>query len=364
MGLTGVGKSALVNYLAGEEIAESGISSRAGGMTRGIHKYNIEINNQKCNIFDSEGLEVSHADYWKKMINAELSKASKKTSLSKWYHIVVYCIGANSGRIQPFELGIIGKLIKEGYGVIIAFTKVDVVTNEELEALQNTIASHFNGASQLIYVPICSVKTRTSTLEGKDLLADAIWEAWGKSLRYRLPEYIYPDSLFREILDLKKNIVDSFDDYPIGFWGNSLEDLINELNELVEKKVDGWNRTISKKLRLASDEIHSVHQMLGTISNFQSLRIKNMANQFHISVVEISISSNSVLGNFAKTAAIGATIVMSPLIGVPLAIAAMVRSKSKNNQAKKQIIDKFVEQVDKLGAIYYHQKNELKKTLN
>ena len=364
MGLTGVGKSALVNYLAGEEIAESGISSRAGGMTRGIHKYNIEINNQKCNIFDSEGLEVSHADYWKKMINAELSKASKKTSLSKWYHIVVYCIGANSGRIQPFELGIIGELIKEGYGVIIAFTKADVVTNEELETLQNTIATHFNGNTQLIYVPICSVQTRTNTLEGKELLADAILEAWGKSLLYRLPEYIYPESLFREIVDRRGDIVESIEEYKVGFFGISTKDLINELNELVEEDVEHWNHKISEKFRIANKDINSVYQMLGTISNLQSLRIKNMANQFHISGVETSISSNSVIGNVAKTAAIGATIVMSPLIGVPLAIAAIVRSKSNNNQAKKQIIDAYTKQVNKLLTTYSKQKNELRKKLN
>ena len=279
MGLTGVGKSALVNYLAGEDIAESGISSRAGGMTRGIHKYSIEINNQKCNVFDSEGLEVSHADYWKRMISAELSKASREESLSKWYHIVVYCVGANSGRVQPFELEMIDKLIKEGYGVIIAFTKADVVSNEELDSLQNTIASHFNGNSQLIYVPICSVKTRTSTLEGKELLADAIWKAWRQSLLYRLPEYIYPESLFREIVDWRRELIDSICEYKIGFFGNSIEDLINELNELIEEDVEHWNHKISEKFRIANKDINSVYQMLGTISNIPSLKLNNMINQ-------------------------------------------------------------------------------------
>lgn len=364
MGLTGVGKSALINYLAGEEIAESGISSRAGGMTRGIHKYNIEINNQKCNIFDSEGLEVSHADYWKKMINAELSKTSREESLSKWYHIVVYCVGANSGRVQPFELEMMDKLIKEGYGVIIAFTKADVVTNEELETLQNTIATHFNGNTQLIYVPICSVKTRTNTLEGKELLADAILEAWGKSLLYRLPEYIYPESIFREIVNWRRDIVESIEEYKVGFFGNSIKDLINELNELVEEDVEHWNHKISEKFKIANKDINSVYQMLGTISNIPSLKLNNTINQSYDLDIDESVISKSTVGSVANRVAIGAVAAITPIIGIPLAMAAVVHSKVQNNKAKEHIIDAYTKQVNKLLSTYSKQKNELRKKLN
>ena len=72
MGITGVGKSSLINYLAGEELAEAGISSQAGGLTRGIHKYSISINSQPCNVFDSEGLETSHSEYWKDMMEQDI----------------------------------------------------------------------------------------------------------------------------------------------------------------------------------------------------------------------------------------------------------------------------------------------------
>ena len=44
LGQTGVGKSSLLNYIAGKELAEAGISSHIGGITRGINKYSVDIN--------------------------------------------------------------------------------------------------------------------------------------------------------------------------------------------------------------------------------------------------------------------------------------------------------------------------------
>ena len=58
LGQTGVGKSSLLNYIAGKELAEAGISSHIGGITRGINKYSVDINGQMCEVSDSEGLEL------------------------------------------------------------------------------------------------------------------------------------------------------------------------------------------------------------------------------------------------------------------------------------------------------------------
>ena len=363
LGITGVGKSALINYLAGEEIAQSGISSRAGGITHGINRYSIKINNQACNVFDSEGLEVSHADYWKKMISNELLKSSATDNLSKWYHIVVYCIGANSGRIQPFELEIIKKLINDGYGVIIAFTKADVVTNEELEALQNTIASYFSDNSQLTYIPVCSVKTRNNILEGKELLADAIWNAWGQSLLYRLPNYVYPESLFREIVDFRNELVDYVNEYKIGFFGKSIDDLITELNKFIEEGIEYWNDTISDKQQKAENDMKSIYQMLGKISNLKSLKIKNKNLQCHHLSIDKSLSNHSTARKVTKTAALGAAMLINPIIGIPLAFAAILKSRRKDNQSKEQITAAITEQANKLLSFYSKQKQKFRERL-
>ena len=72
MGLTGVGKSSLINYLAGETVADAGITSGTGGLTRGIHKYPININGQHCMVSDTEGLESSHSKFWQNLMEKEL----------------------------------------------------------------------------------------------------------------------------------------------------------------------------------------------------------------------------------------------------------------------------------------------------
>ena len=69
LGQTGVGKSSLLNYLAGETLAESGVSSGIGGITRGINKYNVIINGQKCQVSDSEGLELNREKAWRKLVD-------------------------------------------------------------------------------------------------------------------------------------------------------------------------------------------------------------------------------------------------------------------------------------------------------
>jgi len=147
MGITGVGKSSLINYLAGDYLAEAGIATTSGGLTRGIHKYPINLNGQECMVADTEGLEASHPDFWLKLMQKELLDTDYKKPISQWYHIVVYCIGANGGRVQDIELKMIEQLNDAGYGIIIAFTKADLATDEELLLLHDAIEDHFNNES-------------------------------------------------------------------------------------------------------------------------------------------------------------------------------------------------------------------------
>ena len=102
-----------------------------------------------------------------------------KTAVSEWYHIVIFCIGANGGRVQDFELEILDRIVDSGYGTIIAFTKADLASEEELQSIITVIQDHFIFSSSIQYIPICSKKTRNNKLEGRDELCNAIIDSWG-----------------------------------------------------------------------------------------------------------------------------------------------------------------------------------------
>ena len=355
MGITGVGKSSLINYLAGEELAEAGISSQAGGLTRGIHKYSISINSQPCNVFDSEGLETSHSEYWKDMMEQELLEKSSNQALSYWYHIVVYCIGANSGRVQPFELDMIEKLINYGYGVIIAFTKADIATDEELDKLHDTIEKHFSGSTQLKYIPICAKKTRNNVLEGKEELSDAIIDAWGESLIYRLPDYVF--STLDDMQEWGESVLDWIADQNMGLLGKSKETVLNEVNEILQDQIQEWNKDIQRKQQKATKDIQSVYAMLNQVLNISSVTLNQTESITHIAQIDESILGNSSsIKTIAKNAAIGALAVLNPIVGISLGVASMLRSNAKNNEAKDVIANAFIEKYNILVEAYSNQK--------
>jgi GTP-binding protein EngB required for normal cell division len=355
MGMTGVGKSSLINYLAGEELAEAGISSQAGGLTRGIHKYSISINSQPCNVFDSEGLETSHSEYWKDMMEQELLEKSSNQALSYWYHIVVYCIGANSGRVQPFELDMIEKLINYGYGVIIAFTKADIATDEELDKLHDTIENHFSGNTQLKYIPICAKKTRNNVLEGKEELSDAIIDAWGESLIYRLPDYVF--STLDEMQEWGESVLDWIADQNMGLFGKSKETVLNEVNVILQDQIREWNKDIQKKQQKATKDMRLVYAMLNQVLNISSVTLNQTESITHIAHIDESILGNSSsIKTIAKNAAIGALAVLNPIVGISLGVASILRSSAKNKEAKEVIENAFIEQYNLLVEAYANQK--------
>jgi GTP-binding protein EngB required for normal cell division len=355
MGMTGVGKSSLINYLAGEELAEAGISSQAGGLTRGIHKYSISINSQPCNVFDSEGLETSHSEYWKDMMEQELLEKSSNQALSYWYHIVVYCIGANSGRVQPFELDMIEKLINYGYGVIIAFTKADIATDEELDKLHDTIENHFSGNTQLKYIPICAKKTRNNVLEGKEELSDAIIDAWGESLIYRLPDYVF--STLDEMQEWGESVLDWIADQNMGLFGKSKETVLNEVNVILQDQIREWNKDIQKKQQKATKDMRLVYAMLNQVLNISSVTLNQTESITHIAHIDESILGNSSsIKTIAKNAAIGALAVLNPIVGISLGAASILRSSAKNKEAKEVIENAFIEQYNLLVEAYANQK--------
>ena len=101
IGQTGVGKSSLINYLFGSEVAKSGIGRPV--TTNGFHEINHKIKDMSVKIYDSWGLEVGKEEQWLKELNTELKKRGIDKPASDWFHSIFYCIAASGGRIQDAD---------------------------------------------------------------------------------------------------------------------------------------------------------------------------------------------------------------------------------------------------------------------
>lgn len=273
LGQTGVGKSALVNYLAGKKLAETGIPLSVGGLTRGINKYPITLNGQKCMVSDSEGFEIQNSSFWLKLIEKELFKNDNTKPISDWYHIVIYCLSGAGARVQDFDLEIINRILDTGYGLIIAFTKSDISTNDDLKKMQDRIQG--NKHQGLVkYVSVCS---EDSYAEGCEEICSAVDMTWAMTLKNKLPSYIYD----WEIEELKRWTVFQYkwiDTLTFGPFGNSSKDkAVNDLNIKAKAKVGIIEKFRKDRMKKAESQIEGINFALSSILNIDT--IKNTASR-------------------------------------------------------------------------------------
>ena len=362
MGLTGVGKSSLINYLAGNNLAETGITSSSGGLTRGIHKYPVIINGQKCIVSDTEGLETSHSDFWKNLMGKELLNADYNKPISDWYHIVIYCIGANGGRVQDIEIDMLKQLNEAGYGVIVAFTKADLASEEELVELRNAIENAFDGCSDLQFIPICSKKTRSSQLEGKEELSSAILDAWGESMMNRLPEMVYAP-VINSLSDWVDDTVNWIwnQEIGLGIFTQTKEDVLNKLNNKVRNKVKQMADSIESRKTQAFQDVSSVYSMLNIVLDAQSLadidtsfnnKIEKLESNF---VFESNAERNSWLAVGG-----GGLLLAAPYLAPFVGIGALIINALDNDKQKEEMADAFVNQAVKIQRSFIEQRYALK----
>ena len=324
LGQTGVGKSSLLNYLAGEVLAESGISSGTGGVTRGIHKYKVTLNGQSCLVSDSEGLELGHEKEWRKLVDKEIFPAKGHDKLSAWYHIVIFCVGANSSRIQDFELELIKKITENKYGVIIALTKADLATEEELSSITEEIKAHLEDDSPLTFVPVCSKQRRGNSLEGKEEICEAVVNSWERTLLNRLPEHLYSS-----VYDSLSNWYDQtslwLSEQKIGLFNKSKNDVLKELNAKVKNISEKINGRIKAKQKTAFKEIGGITDAIGQAIDFKSAISEYPSLSPRIERLESSFVFNESTGlNVALGAGLATLSFFFPVVGQLAAIGYAV----------------------------------------
>ena len=183
-GITGTGKSTLLNAIFGEELAATG---RGRPVTAHIDEYqSIDV---PIHIWDTVGLELDSKKTKDSINSIRQTIADKADSQDQFdrVHAIWYCINSGSNRYQGAELDFIKNLHSIGVPFIIVLTQC-IGDPDEINQFEKQIhdINSSMGMADIDIVQVCAMpfKLRGFTIDafGLDVLVDKTLE--------RLPDFI------------------------------------------------------------------------------------------------------------------------------------------------------------------------------
>jgi small GTP-binding protein len=260
VGKTGVGKSTLINYLYGKDIAQKGIGRP---VTRGFESYRWEIRGLPVKLFDSRGLEVGNDKQWISQLNEELKRHGTDKPVEDWFHTVFYCIQASGHKIEPFEEKVIKRFKKNKYRVAIILTKADTINEEEEEDFRSKIHSYLGNSIPVI--PVCSEEKKlrsgiVSKKFGKDEVEKQAYGDFWDSIVLRLPEHC---------IQMLENRIDEWHDEQLAYINGCKKDWrYQEVSEKINLNTERLIDEQFKKQKLITKEVEKALMLFGTLSYF------------------------------------------------------------------------------------------------
>ncbi len=218
-GITGTGKSTLLNAVFGDDVAKTGTGKP---VTEQLYEYKKD--NVPIHIWDTVGLELDSIKTEKSINDIRSTIASKVNEKDKLdrIHAIWYCINSGSNRYQGAELGFIKTLHDIGVPFIIVMTQCTDVEEKinEFEATIRRINTE-KGMSDIEVVQVCAkdFPTRLGTIQ-----AFGLEELVQLTLK-KLPEFIKDGFIAAQKVskdDKRKlcetNIVKKVNEAYTGFW--------------------------------------------------------------------------------------------------------------------------------------------------
>ena len=163
-GITGTGKSTLLNAVFGDEVAKTGTGKP---VTEHMDEY--QNPNVPIHIWDTVGLELDSEKTEKSINDIRNTIASKAASDDHFdvIHAIWYCINSGSNRYQGAELEFIKKLHSIGVPFIIVLTQCTDIT-EKINQFENEIKriNEERGMGDIDIVQVCAkdFETRLGTI--------------------------------------------------------------------------------------------------------------------------------------------------------------------------------------------------------
>ena len=158
-GATGVGKSSLVNdifELSVDDDAAATVGSNGRPETRGVKKYTND--DSTINLYDSEGYEIGKVDqsqenrYYTEIISyIDKVRNEDPSQIENHIHEVWYCVSAGNKRFYDVDKKIIDEVKRKNVPVMILVTKVDSVSDDELEQLISEISNQVRDVNIYTY---------------------------------------------------------------------------------------------------------------------------------------------------------------------------------------------------------------------
>lgn len=235
IGRSGTGKSSLLNYLYGKEIEKTGTGKPV--TEKGIFEHAIELNNScVLHIYDTWGLEPNKTEEWQELIHEEIKKHDAD-DIKDWFHFILYCINAQSARIEDFEEDFIKSLVNTTNHIIIALTHCDNANEKDLNSMTDNLLTMGIKSDDIVHV--CSVEQeliggkRTHNF-GREILLERIQNNFWHSICEKVPKIIHNKAV--ELINQTTEQLKSYVDGSFSFFSIHSNKKFKELNAYCNDK--------------------------------------------------------------------------------------------------------------------------------
>lgn len=335
VGKSGIGKSTLLNYLFGKEVAKTGTGEPV--TKQGFHFFSDIIDGKKINIYDSWGIEPGKTDVWLHHLSNFLNDR-KTLDIDNWIHTVVFCLSAEGKRIEDFEKNIFTTLKDEYLNPIIVITKSDLDKDKTfLEAVKKEFKT-----DQI--VEICSISKkvglglnkRESEKVGKNNLIEVININSVKSLKNRFlllsKKYLkdrknYKLTYFRDNID---RIINNYDN-DLNLIGNIKENTVKSILNSVDILIEEYDNESKNEVKNFSSKINESFSNLYFFNNFNVTAPKKINT-------EIDMNSSDFINSHSLFTKGQVGYFESMLWGGPIGPLAMVYIRNRGISKKDLIL--------------------------
>ena len=284
LGKSGVGKSSLLNYLWGDDVAQVGAGKPQTG--EGVYRYDpIEFNNIDVAIFDSYGLEADRADRWHEIIDEEVKKHDRNAEPLEWFHTVIYCIDAKRARIEDFEVEeILRPLVEKGNRICFVLTKCDIASEEEVLSLRSLLVETFpehSGIHTACCVPKKTLGGGVGEVYGREDLLNGFVTNFADNLFSKM-EINYNETVSERLRCVRADIKTTFES-DLGSLFSGVSGCFDRVEAYSEKKYERLNRHLLEEVGGTSKVCCELYNV--ALSDFLKIDRRISANEVHCGVL-------------------------------------------------------------------------------